>query len=207
MNFSKMFSHIQESDWYREFLVPVVQQVEPNTNVLDIGTGTGKLLQILSIERNVKCIGVDTSSEMLGEAQKKIQQTDAKLQLIQPDTRLPYGSDTFDSVLICNVLFNLPLESRDFLLGEAIRLARPDGKIIILTPSGRGTFPGIVRKYFNTSIFLWYYATRSSARRWSSDQYLVKFAKARHLTYSHRRTFGDLAQLEILTKDIFFHIN
>lgn len=52
MKFSKFFSNIQEKPWYRQFLNPVISEIEQEGKLLDIGTGSGKLLQILATEKN-----------------------------------------------------------------------------------------------------------------------------------------------------------
>jgi ubiquinone/menaquinone biosynthesis C-methylase UbiE len=69
---NSFFSNVQEAPWYVEFLEPVVSQIPPFTKVLDIGTGSGKLLQLLLNEKNSDCTGIDTSESMLAEAEKKL---------------------------------------------------------------------------------------------------------------------------------------
>lgn len=68
MIFSDFFSYVQETRWYREFLNPVVDEIPAHSSVLDIGAGTGKLLQILSLEKEVQCTGTDTDPGMLQRA-------------------------------------------------------------------------------------------------------------------------------------------
>jgi len=55
MKFSKFFSNLQEASWYRQFLDPVINEIHGSSYLLDIGTGPGKLLEILSHEKNVSC--------------------------------------------------------------------------------------------------------------------------------------------------------
>ena len=70
MKFSKFFSNLQEAPWYRSFLNPVINEICIKGKLLDIGTGSGKLIQILSTEIGMDCTGVDTNSKMLAEAKK-----------------------------------------------------------------------------------------------------------------------------------------
>ncbi|MGV6827860.1 MAG: class I SAM-dependent methyltransferase [Flavobacteriales bacterium] len=72
MKFSKFFSNLQEAPWYRQFLNPVNNEVDINGRLLDIGTGSGKLIQILSTEKKVECVGVDTNNGMLEKAKAKL---------------------------------------------------------------------------------------------------------------------------------------
>lgn len=140
MTFAKFFSGVQESPWYRQFLNPVVEEVEEGAVLLDIGTGSGKLLQILTKDRRVKCVGVDTSPSMLQEAKKKLVGMSAELYEIKAQAPLPFEPNSFDQVTICNVLFNLPTSSVDLILEEAFRVLKKGGKVLVLTPTGNGNF-------------------------------------------------------------------
>jgi ubiquinone/menaquinone biosynthesis C-methylase UbiE len=51
MSFSSFFSNLQEAPWYRSFLNPVINEINDDTTLLDIGTGSGKMIQILSNEK------------------------------------------------------------------------------------------------------------------------------------------------------------
>ena len=79
MKFSKFFSNLQEALWYRSFLNPVINEIGIKGKLLDIGTGSGKLIQILSTEIGMDCTGVDTNSKMLAEAKKKLRNINAEL--------------------------------------------------------------------------------------------------------------------------------
>jgi ubiquinone/menaquinone biosynthesis C-methylase UbiE len=181
LKFSRFFSHVQEAGWYAEFLSSVVDSVPENCKILDIGTGSGKLLQMLSQQKSVKGVGVDTSEEMLMEAGKKLAGTDARLEKTALGEKLPFSDNSFDCITICNVLFNMDRPSGLFLMEEARRVVRPDGKIVILSPSGTGG-TGKLTRYFlsprNWSMYIWYNATASRARAWSINNYLPEFCRA-----------------------------
>ena len=51
MKFSKFFSNLQEAPWYRQFLNPVIDEINDNSKLLDIGTGSGKMMEILISEK------------------------------------------------------------------------------------------------------------------------------------------------------------
>jgi ubiquinone/menaquinone biosynthesis C-methylase UbiE len=90
MKFSKFFSSLQEAPWYRSFLNPVVREIDTTGKVLDIGTGSGKLIQILAAENGMDCTEVDTDSDMLAEAKMKLGNINAELIEISPDAKLPF---------------------------------------------------------------------------------------------------------------------
>lgn len=202
MSFAKFFSGIQETPWYHDFLHPVVQEVEENAKMLDIGTGSGKLLQLLWQQRQVKAIGVDTSASMLKEAKNKIAATDAAVLLIKAHRKLPFKSRSFDHVTICNVLFNLPISSANFMLEETQRVVRKGGKIVVLTPTGKGTFLSLKKYFFpkNLSFFLWFYLTRRRGKIWMKQKRLLSYALKHNFQYKQQLVFDGFAQLEVLVK-------
>lgn len=203
ISFSKFFSGIQETPWYREFLHPVIREVENESKILDIGTGSGKLLQILSFEKQVKPMGTDTSPAMLLEAAKKLKDTQAELKHTKPNAALPFENASFDYVTICNLLFLLPAKDTELLLQEAQRVLKEKGEIIVLSPTGRGGFFKLSKRFFspnNLSIYIWYYATGKKARAWRKKQPLYQFCEMNKLHYSKKIVLHGFAQLEIMNK-------
>ena len=203
MKFEKFFSYIQETAWYYQFLSPVLNEVDANTKLLDIGTGSGKLIQLLSTEKNVSCVGIDSNQEMLDEASNKLKNIIVDLIRIEPNQTLPFSNNTFDSVTICNVLFHLDKSSIHFILDEAQRVLKKKGKIIILNPTGVGGFIKLFKNYFsinNISIYIWYYATKNRAGPWITNNYLSEYCKITNMKYEHKYNFNGFAQLEVITK-------
>ncbi len=202
LKFAKFFSNIQETPWYRVFLNPVINEITEKEKLLDIGTGSGKLIQILSIEKGIDCIGVDTNSEMLNEAQKKLKNTNIKLLKIIADTKLPYKMNSFGYITICNVLFHLKKESIDNLLNDALGLLKENGKLIILTPTGNKRFLSLTKQFFsikNLSIYIWFYATKNKAKKWKINNHLKQYANERNLNYKSETVMNGFAQLETIT--------
>jgi ubiquinone/menaquinone biosynthesis C-methylase UbiE len=121
ISFSSFFSNVQEAPWYVEFLEPVVSQIPPFTKVLDIGTGSGKLLQLLLNEKNSDCTGIDTSESMLAEAEKKLKGIAVSLVQVTSGAAFPFQNAGFDEICICNVLFNLSFDESEFFTESVIR--------------------------------------------------------------------------------------
>jgi ubiquinone/menaquinone biosynthesis C-methylase UbiE len=199
--FHRFFSRIQENSWYLQFLEPVLSEVGEG-KVLDIGTGSGKLLQMLASKKHIFGTGIDTNEGMLAEARKKLNGLEVPLVKIETDEQLPFAADTFDYVTICNVLFNLDDKSSRQLLLEAVRLVKPNGKIVILTPSGHKDWRRLIRMATqdqNPSIFLWYAATRQRGKQWNRKSDLQGFASTHKLIYRKKTVFNDFATLETLS--------
>jgi len=203
MKFSKYFSNIQEAPWYRSFLNPVINEIGTKGKLLDIGTGSGKLIQILSNENGINCIGVDTNKEMLYEAKKKLKNINAELIEISPNAKLPFENKSFEYITICSVLFHLKKEDIDNMLKDSLKLLKDNGKIIILTPTGKENILKLTKHFFsikNRSIYVWYRATKSRARQWTKDNYLAEYVSKHNLKYKSELVINGFAQLEIITK-------
>jgi ubiquinone/menaquinone biosynthesis C-methylase UbiE len=200
--FSRFFSNVQEATWYREFLDAIVDEIPERGHVLDIGTGSGKLLQILWLQKSCTLTGTDTSEAMLSEAAKKLKGSDAELIRTMERPPYPMQGNMYDSITICNLLFLLPEKDGQAILNEALRLLKPSGKIFILTSSGQGGLLKLTWQYFsmrNLSIFLWYLSTKNRARKWQQN-YLQLFCKQHELEYIQKIVLKGFGMLEIISR-------
>jgi ubiquinone/menaquinone biosynthesis C-methylase UbiE len=203
ISFSTFFSDVQETPWYKEFLAPVVSVVSPHSKVLDIGTGTGKLLQLLVNEKSADCTGIDVSASMLAEAEKKLSGLPVKLTQVKQREALPFQNKNFDLICICNVLFNLAYNEQISLMNQSLEILKEKGRIIILSPTGKGTFKDFYQKVTrknNTSFALWYTLTRRSARKWNRQHMLKEYADRNKLSYINRMVFDGFGRMEIIEK-------
>jgi ubiquinone/menaquinone biosynthesis C-methylase UbiE len=80
-------------------------QLPANAHVLDIGCGTGKLLNRLTkVHPDLTGIGLDFSQEMLGQARQK-SDASSRLTYVQgASDRIPLPNDAFDAVF-CTISF------------------------------------------------------------------------------------------------------
>ena len=203
MKFSKFFSNLQEAPWYRQFLNPVMDEVENDSRLLDIGTGSAKMLEILFIEKNVSGVGTDTNSDMLTEAEEKLRNTKTELHLVPAGEELPFEKGSFDYVTICSVLFHMKEKEIDLMLMDSLQVLKDDGRILILTPTGKGNMIQLSRQFFslkNKGIYVWYRATKKRAILWSKNQYVKQFVSKNKLKYESRIVMHGFALLEIINK-------
>ena len=201
MKFSKFFSNLQEAPWYRSFLNPVINEIGTEGKLLDIGTGSGKLIQILSDENGIDCIGVDTNKDMLEEAKIKLKETNVRVLEIEANKKLPFEKSSFNYITICSVLFHLKEEDIDRMLKDSLQLLKKEGKIIILTPTGKGNLLKLTKEFFsikNRGVYIWYRATKKRAKLWTKNQYLKQYADENKLNYSSKIVMNGFAQLEII---------
>lgn len=110
---------------------------EPVSELLDIGTGTGRILEILSPQ--VKHgVGVDLSSGMLAVARSNIERHGfSHVQVRKGDMyRLPIEDSSIDLAVVHMVLHysDEPLE----VIREAARVLRPRGRLILVDFAAHG---------------------------------------------------------------------
>ena len=111
-------------------------RIEPESMVLDVGTGTGVLLPLLleATDGKGQIVALDFSGEMLTRAQAK----GHPVAYVQGDAqRLPFPAETFAWV-ICNAVFpHFP--NKRCALDEASRVLREGGRLVICHTASRQT--------------------------------------------------------------------
>ena len=121
--------YVAESDVEQAMLAAVGDG--PIDHLLDLGTGTGRILQVFS-ERTARGTGIDTSREMLAVARSNLEKQNlAHCQVRHGDIHhltLPDGS--VDVVTIHHVLHFL--DDPAAAVAEAARTLRPRGKLLIV---------------------------------------------------------------------------
>ena len=104
-------------------------------NLLDIGCGTGYLIDLLSKDSKAKFTGLDLSPKMIDECNKK-KIKNSKFVIGKSD-ELPFEDNSFD-VVTCSQSFHHYPET-DKPLKEALRVLKPGG-LYIISDTGVGPF-------------------------------------------------------------------
>lgn len=101
--------------------------VSATTHYLDVGCGAGMAAQIAA-ERGAKVVGIDASTELLAIARVRVPNGDFRASDMEA---LLFSDGTFDVITGFNSFqyAGNPIVA----LGEARRVAKPDGKIVIMT--------------------------------------------------------------------------
>jgi ArsR family transcriptional regulator len=121
--------HVDETEVERALLDVVASG--PHRDLLDLGTGTGRILEVLGplVERG---LGLDSSREMLAMARTNLEQAGLRhCHVRQADIyQLPLGDAGFDLVTIHQVLHFA--ERPGAVVAEAARVLRPGGRLVVV---------------------------------------------------------------------------
>ena len=103
-------------------------EIKPSDRLLDIGCGTGSLLQAISTKYpSINLVGLDISKEMLKVAcNKQIKKCNF---IIGQALHLPFHSKSIDIVVSCNA-FHYWRKPEASLL-EIVRVLKPQGRLVI----------------------------------------------------------------------------
>jgi len=101
--------------------------------VLDIGCGTGRLLERGKGEAT-ELIGIDLSPQMIEKSRLLLENAVARTKMLVGDAyKLPIAEKSVDVALSTCVMFLLPEPQRG--IAEMIRVVKPNGTLVMLNPS------------------------------------------------------------------------
>ncbi len=108
-----------------------ILHVSDGDDLLDIGTGTGSILELVG-DTVSSAVGVDLSREMLSIARAALDRADLRnCQVRQADMyQLPFAGDRFDAATMHMVLHYA--ENPERAIAEAARVLRPGGRLVIV---------------------------------------------------------------------------
>lgn len=125
--YAREFSDCRPFFW-RE-LEPLKKYAKDEQNILDIGCGNGRLLNLIE-GRNVSYTGVDSSKELIELAQRY---RGHKGRFLHANAlHLPFADATFDTTFAIAVLHHIPSKQfRTRFVIEAYRTLKPRGTLIL----------------------------------------------------------------------------
>jgi demethylmenaquinone methyltransferase/2-methoxy-6-polyprenyl-1,4-benzoquinol methylase len=126
---------------WRKKVVALVAKKNPET-ILDIATGTGDLVIMMSNTSANKIIGLDISAGMLEIGKKKIEakKLSEKIEMVLGDSeKMPYPDNYFDAITVSFGIRNF--ETLEKGLAEIYRVLKPSGIFVILETSVPTQFP------------------------------------------------------------------
>ncbi len=107
-------------------------------SVLDLATGTGAVLcELTRLYPSMRlAVGIDISAIMLA----RVSRASARCRLVRADARaLPFESRSFDVITAAYLLHLLSATERSEVIAEVVRVLRPRGKFVVVTPHAGGS--------------------------------------------------------------------
>lgn len=153
--------------------------------ILDVGCGTGTILQRLSKQCHIYGAGIDVEEKMLKHARKKCPNMDIRCCSCD---QTPFEDASFDVLIACMAYHHFP--NKEGFAKEAARLIKPGGKLYISDPR----FPYPVRKLLNTALKM----HRIVGEFFSADEIITNFTEFGFEKADVR--FDAYAQIVILTR-------
>ena len=105
----------------------------PYESLLDVGCGTGYLLELLTKQRSAHYCGADLSDEMIRVAKGK--RIEGAVFIVSSADKLPYPDESFDIVTCSQSFHHYPYPEK--AMQEAMRVLKPGG-LYILSDTGIG---------------------------------------------------------------------
>ncbi|MBD3348991.1 MAG: methyltransferase domain-containing protein [Candidatus Eisenbacteria bacterium] len=128
-----------------DFVVLALGDSLAGSRILDVGCGTGRLLERLADSGTWQLAGSDLAQRMLDVADGKLRGLgiDVELRAADAESALPWPADSFDVVTNTGVLHHL--YGLSAALAEMRRVLRPGGRLVVADPC----FFTPVRELFN----------------------------------------------------------
>lgn len=125
--------YYSDRDWqaYSDLLARVVRYSQPGP-ILDLGAGCGYFVEA-AVRWGFSSVGLEGSTDAVEMAKKRMSDIDIRLHRLSD--ALPFEANSFQTVVLNQVIEHLEPEVMRHALHEANRALRPGGMLLITSPS------------------------------------------------------------------------
>ena len=127
-----------QSKWHHLKFAAFRREMAGLRDHLDIGCGPGTFIASLGGETQSR--GIDIAKPQIEFAQTHYGGVGRSFE-VTGELPLPYDDDSFDAVTIIELIEHLPAEQNRTLIAEALRVLRPQGKLLVSTPNYASCWP------------------------------------------------------------------
>lgn len=127
------------ADWYCSILQPILPLISKDAVVLDVGCGTGLLVNTLLRANFLNVHGIDLSPQQIAVAQKR------NLPCSLVDTEYIYNlaeqsPDSIDVLFLMDVLEHVPVVEQMRFIKCLYTLLKPGAQLVLTVPNANSTF-------------------------------------------------------------------
>lgn len=119
-------------------LLDLIESLDPNSLVLDIGCGPGRVLGVLA-RRGIRCVGLDRSRVSVRLAAERYHRPG----VVGDNLRLPFANGTADVVISDGVIHHT--ENPQAAFAENCRILKPGGRMYLAVYKDYGRYPWLYR--------------------------------------------------------------
>jgi SAM-dependent methyltransferase len=156
-------------------LAELIQGLDPNSLILDIGCGAGRVLGVLA-RREIRCIGLDRSRVSVGMILERYRRPG----VVGDNLHLPFADGTADVVISDGVIHHTDDPAAAF--AENCRILKPAGQMYLAVYKPYGRYPWLY-KYPGAVI-------RSGLRHRWAEPFVVLFAQLPYFLFHFVRAKG-----------------
>lgn len=129
------YDDIRQRDSADQLLDFVFANVEPHSNVLDVGCGTGRPIT-LELSKKYNMVAIDNSEKMIEIADENLSDS---VELINTDVRsVDFQKNKFQAIVMYYVLVNVPRDEHKHILKSLYEFLHDGG--YLLFSAGRGDY-------------------------------------------------------------------
>ena len=128
--YSRDYTHRTWRD-YRHLLAETIRY-SSGPPLLDVGCGFGFLVECAR-QFGLTAIGLEASEHALAECRQRHPHADVRRW--HAGESLPLGNDSIGAAMLNQIIDHIPVEANRLLFGELQRVLRPDGILIVHSPS------------------------------------------------------------------------
>lgn len=123
----------------RRPIIDSMLRVQKGEKILDIGSGSGYLAEVIASENNlIFCLDISLDNLLTVKKGKR-----GTIQLVNATAEmLPFRSESFDKILCAEVLEHISED--DKALGEIARMLKPGGVLVVTVPCSDFTFVSLI---------------------------------------------------------------
>lgn len=132
---AKTYDDVEGEDWpvFLKWAFSEISkklELTDNSTVLDLGTGTGRLiLELSKTNRNCRFIGLDVSEEMIERARENSEEAGLNAEFIVGSMeKLSLPSGSVDFVVSCAAIHHV--KEKEKLFREILRVLKPGGRLV-----------------------------------------------------------------------------